>query len=315
MFYLGWLRRMALILGTSYFSPSFAEKTDPAFRVFEPTGNTEPSKEEIQSERFDITTTDLGDNVLLSVLNGAIPYTFCYAKDHAKFVGTPTEFEGITGKWFVLVNFHSEAPFNDYRNFDPVRDRGKRSLCWGTPYDNVISFSGGLQTLNDILERLALLTSWSGGTVRQFVSFIFVPPGSAVKFMIGYAAPQEGRLSSKTKDDEAMGAESRPGFGMQVRWATLPDGTIILTLPLFQFADHSREGKRKGGGRGNKKFSLSSVTSAVLDVYKRNFPKGGAISDDVIGILCNPWERGPLAEGVNPWDPEELIRYYAEKPY
>ena len=188
---------MALILGTSYFSPSFAEKTDPAFRVFEPTGNTEPSKEEIQSERFDITTTDLGDNVLLSVLNGAIPYTFCYAKDHAKFVGTPTEFEGITGKWFVLVNFHSEAPFNDYRNFDPVRDRGKRSLCWGTPYDNVISFSGGLQTLNDILERLALLTSWSGGTVRQFVSFIFVPPGSAVKFMIGYAAPQEGRLSSK----------------------------------------------------------------------------------------------------------------------
>ena len=54
MFYLEWLIRMTLILGTSYFSPGFVEKTDPAFRVFEPTGNTEPSKEEIQSERFDI---------------------------------------------------------------------------------------------------------------------------------------------------------------------------------------------------------------------------------------------------------------------
>lgn len=143
---------------------------------------------------------------------------------------SPARGPGVTGAhWLVLVNVHGPQELNLSSDYDP----NKRTLQWGTPYDNAVHTITKGRSAHD---ASALLRDWSNNAVRKFVTFVCVPPHSELQFWSGYALPQHGGPTDH---------DSRPGGGVQWRLKGLPKGTITLTTHLFPSTGDDDPNKRR----------------------------------------------------------------------
>jgi hypothetical protein len=173
---------------------------------------------------------------------------------------------GKTGsKWLVLFQAHTQQELNLTNTYD----KGKRTLKWGTPYDNAVqSITVGGSSHN----QSALLRDWYMEKVRKFGTFICIPPKSDLRFFTGYAAPQTTKYKEKDKDgkdvDTPFEKETRPGGGMQWRLAGLPKGTITLTTGLFT-VDSGKTAQKE-----DKEVDLEALLKDCVTEYNKK-PIGG----------------------------------------
>jgi hypothetical protein len=168
------------------------------------------------------TTKDDKEQLKPVILKEEISYTYNFDADNINFLPGLVHKKGKTKRDFtVFVNIHSDSPLNTSSTYKP----GTRTLSWGTPYESALRQA--MSALKHSHDQSALLTSWTGRKLRTYVSFIIIPKGAEVEFNIGYAAPQKLIHADLLR-------ESRPGGGTQVRFKSLPKGTIVLTVPLIQ---------------------------------------------------------------------------------
>jgi|GEM_PF-1811423 len=184
----------------------------------------------------------------VNVMPQEINYAYGFEADKANFV--PGEFkqtQGITKDWFVLVNVHTDMPLNVTNVFD----RDKRTLKWGSPFENArVNFF----KIGDPHQQSALVRDWTQGKHRRNVSFVFIPPNTQVEYIIGYASPQEG---AEFRD--------QAGGGMQMRLKSLPAGTIVLDSKLV--------GEQQlGKSVSQKSFSLDKLLINAIKSYNRAHP-------------------------------------------
>ena len=179
-----------------------------------------------------------------------IDYAWGYDQDDANFEqGLPIiEVDRSSEKWMVLVNFHGPAPLNISSVFDP----SKRTLSWTVPLGYA---SYEFAHVGRIHDQLALLRAWTGGKYRKYASFIFIPPGNRTRFKIGVAAPQEN-------------IEKRWGGGVQMRMRSLPEGAIIVSLPLLEEDKSGHSKKIDLYARAKKAIQIADLNPSIL---KANF--------------------------------------------
>lgn len=251
------------------------------------------------SEAYKVKERELADNITVTVLKEKIPYKYRYVEDRVNFLSSVQQFKGVSKEWLVLVNFHGNSDVNYYKEFDPERDKDKRSLSWGTPF---IWGAKYLKTIGDIHKYLALPLSWSGHKARGNVSIILIPKESHVKFMIGYAGSQQTFIKGTEVQD------SREGYGMQIRWKYLPAGSIILTVPFNQFALHDRSSKRAVvAGKESKKIDLRNLLQQVLERYVPDEEDEDPLTSEVIKRILELNDNILNELGDSAIDPEEFM--------
>ncbi|KAI9026687.1 hypothetical protein DFJ74DRAFT_661636 [Hyaloraphidium curvatum] len=122
------------------------------------------------------------------------------------------EIAGRTSRPFVLANVHTVMPLNVTSKYD----KGCRTLSWANP----LEFARDFSRLGDPHDRSALLRSWTGGKLRDTITFVVVPSGKTVAFVVGKAEKQTD------------GKEERLGGAIQLRMCHLPEGCIAATTTL-----------------------------------------------------------------------------------
>jgi hypothetical protein len=181
------------------------------------------------------------------VLEEEYPYSYGYANDAKNFKEDREEFEGITSRDLVFLNFHGLAPLgNPNKAFVP----GSRSLSWLTPYS--CTLETGAFTKQTVHNNLALLKAWSNSALRSFVSFIIIPKNSKLNFQIGSASEQQNEK------------EFVPGGGLQFRIKSLPKETIVLTEILA----HKKDKDVK-----KETFDLSQKFENAVQRYNQDNPR------------------------------------------
>lgn len=201
-----------------------------------------------------------------------INYAYGYENDRVNFEGNYLEARGETKDWFVLVNVHSKMDLNLTNQFDP----NKRTLKWATPYENA---NHTMYKLGDPHSQSALLRDWTGGKFRGEVSFILIPPHKMVEYTIGYAKPQEGGKFN-----------SESGYGLQLRFKNLPEGTIVLDTPLITERQH-------GKAKAQKTFSLKKLLSSAIESYNAQY-KANPIPESLSDPKSYPYHDTDM-EAVN----------------
>lgn len=246
-------------------------------RSYTSTKTTKASIKETPQNTYQVVSYPLGEDVDLTLTQEDISYSFNFDADDRNFFEHPFHFRGILKEWLVLVNFHGNGEVNLFRNYDPIRDKGKRSLAWATPYPWA---EQNVKTLGDIHNHLALLTQWTNKKVRKKVSFILIPRGTYVNFKIGYASHQKGEI------EESFFCEDRSGFGLQIRLYHLPKETLILTMPLLKFQNQARSHKRKTQiGKEGITFRLNDVFKKALLFYQSAMDNNPIIIEQINEIL------------------------------
>jgi len=186
-------------------------KTEAAALAAEKKKNIEDAQAETRNNPFQI-------------IEKEIDYSYAYDKERAKFEPGLKNVIGKTSRTYtVLVNFHEGNTLNLTSLYDP----NKRTLIWGVPYQ--IALNQAMSMAEHAHDQSALLTSWSSGNLRGFISFVIIPQDTEMQFLIGAASPQNDAL------------EYRPGQGMQIRLKYLPKGTIVLTQDLAKVQKGEKE--------------------------------------------------------------------------
>lgn len=244
--------------------------------------------------------------VEVKVLPNALDYSFNYLQElNACFYlppkHTPHEFvsktegpdglrPGKTGAhWLVLFNAHTQQELNLTNTYDPK----KRTIKWGTPFDNaVVSMTKG----GSPHDNSALLRDWFLEKVRKFATFICVPPKSDLRFWSGYACPMTAKWKDPKGSPTDFTKETRPGGGMQFRLLGLPKGTICLTTGLFT------EESGKTAQKEDKKIDVQARLAECVAEYNKA-PQGSVkLPQD----LAKPRTIG------NGWDDEAILKFYMD---
>ena len=200
-------------------------------------------------------------------------YFNSYICDVLKFEKGAKNIRGTTKKpYTVLVQFNEGNQLNLRSSYVPKT----RTLTWGVPLE--IALNQAQSTAAHAHNQSALLTNWSGGNLREFITFIIFPQGTALEFLIGPAAPQEDST------------EFRPGQGTQIRLKFIPAGTIVLTQDLAKYQ------------KGNKEtFDMTRILNDLLEKYNSS-------PNNVVQIDLN--ELIDLRHGLLEGDYDSYIKYF-----
>jgi hypothetical protein len=136
--------------------------------------------------------------------SGRYMYASGYVEARQAFAEAPREFRGALSRDLTVVQYHCDAAVQE-----------GRSLAWFTPVHEV----NPLHTVDEVMDRLALLRCWSE---RTQVTVARIPAGEPVRFLYGRARAQH---------DLATG-ERRPGGGVQYRFYNFDPNWILETREL-----------------------------------------------------------------------------------
>lgn len=213
--------------------------------------NAVASKKPIKGAQTSQSSTNINEDKVL-VMENQVDLTRNYDADDANFMPGLIAFKGTTKrKYSVFVNIHGGG---ELQTGAWIPGKTKRSLTWLVPYEQALIQA--MSHTQHAHQQSALLTSWSGHTVRNFVSFVIIPQDTLMEFKIGYASPQ---ASKKAK-------EVRPGGGMQIRLKYVPKGTIVLTEQLTA-GDQSKTYEKGTGKKGKQTFNLPNLLKSAIENY------------------------------------------------